>query len=357
MALIIATQIFLMLTSEKSLESHNPTRFATLVIAGGELFAFLTVCFSATRINQKKVEIMYIMNQMFAYHDYDYTTKLLKSKGIRMSLEHQRTMHVAELQILIVSISSFLFPFLLILGLFHPIEPIHVIIKEWLEFDFTIANLNIGHFLIIPFLMASFLMAGNTCLQFALLPCCYFAISNSSIKNVTPIQLDKMSNPRHCTIQTQTYGVMEDTEVILFYRIQQLFNLLYNDIMASLLISSNFVACIIITSVFTFFTIKCQNVLEETGVVGYSLVFGIILVCLAAIYVESSMLGRIVGFSNDFIRIGKNTAGRKTAFAKGVRSCTTLYLEHAYPFFRIDKRTFLEFADHAVDKTIILLLR
>jgi len=147
-----------------------------------------------------------------------------------------------------------------------------------------------------------------------------------------------------------------DYKLPILFRMQQILNGLYNDIVASTLISFHFVALIATVSVMTTFFISYQNVIQETGMVGYVVVIGCILLPLVIVYLESIMLGRIVDMSDDFIGIGWNTVGRKTMYSKFVKSCKTLYLQQAYPYFTIHKGTFFEFCNEAVDKTITLLL-
>jgi len=213
---MLSLHIYLMLAEEEDPEAPNPTKFATVAICWGQLILIMSINLLATRINSKRHEILYLMNQLITYHYY--ITNFRKSKGITLSREDRRTVRVAEVQVNFISTISFIFPFFIMAALFHPIEPIHVMVRDWLDFDIKFANLTYGHLVFVPFFLASLLLAGNTALQFTFMSSCYYALCVSTLRDLMPTGLDQMKDSRRCTLQTETYGVMEDSEVIQMWR-------------------------------------------------------------------------------------------------------------------------------------------
>lgn len=80
--------------------------------------------------------------------------------------------------------------------------------------------------------------------------------------------MNQILAPRRRTLETATYGVLEDEEVIQIYRVQQFFNNLLNQIMASVSVPSHHPGMFICAAVMAYIVIKFHTVIQE-GVFGY----------------------------------------------------------------------------------------
>ncbi len=263
---------------------------------------------------------------------------------------------MGELNINTTAVVSWLLPFLLLVIFFHPLEPVHNIIFEWFEFDLNIHNIRLIHLTLLPFWFLSIHAAGNTVIVYGILVTCYYLISTSALADMTPTEIARKKGSRRYVFQTQYYGELEDDEIIIKYRTQQLFNIWVNKIMASICVSLQHVACLAVCSIMAYFAIKFPHVLAESGIVGYMIVVVCFLAGISVQFLEAYMLGNLADISDNFITQIDTKMERGALIKKFVKSCRTFYVEEAYPFFRVDKGTFLEFYAKVVDQTITLLL-
>lgn len=149
---------------------------------------------------------------------------------------------------------------------------------------------------------------------------------------------------------------MEDREIILLYRIQQLFLTLINQVMKTVLISLQHVATLSTASIMIYFAIKFDSVISETGFIGWVVVLGAVAVPFVVEFNEAIMLSALADVSEGFVGSGKKMVMRNTYYYKFLRSCPLFILHEAYPFYTVDKSTFLDFCAQVVDYTITLLL-
>lgn len=276
----------------------------------------------------------------------------LQQKKIELDENHKRLLRIGELLVLSCNFLTLAVPFAVLACLFHPLEPTHRMIKEWfeLEFEFNLSNT--------PIFAGLWLLvygSSNMIIVLSYLAAIYYQTTMIVLDDLTPERLVRRQGSR-VVMDTKFFGELEDLEIVNMYRAIRMFNGLMNDIMASSLIAFHHVACLTTFSALVFFIIKHNDVLVEGGLISM-LIIGCCLVCpVAVIGSESFMFAIIVDLSDGFIDQGNSLVGRRTMYRKFVKSCQTFYVEEAYPFYHIDKDTFLAFIEEGLDKSITLLL-
>lgn len=354
LSFVIALYIYLKLcNSEEELASQ--AAFAKLLLSWGELVLIFVISVLATRINDKESEIRYLMNQMFKYHRHQ-VTPWLKERGIMLDANHKKSVKAGEAIILGSGYGSFIFPFVLLAMFFHPLEPIHNIALEWLEWELSLHTITWSHAVFFPVIMVAGSAAANTIIAIANLITCYFLIATLALGDMMPVAVAKVKSRNNVTLQTSFYGVLSDEEIIKKFRYQQLLNLLVNHVVANVRISMQHVAMLTAACTMACFAVKYTSVVVEAGVVGYIIVGTFFMVPVLIEYLEASYFGSIVQLSQELKQKCDKLVGRRMLMKVFSRSCVTLYVKEAYPFFNITKDHFLAFMSEVVDKTITLLL-
>lgn len=351
---VITIQIYLKLSNAEE-ELASQTAFAILLLAWGEMIVIFSISTLATLINDKEWEIRYLMNQMFRYHTH-YLMPWLNQRDISLDIAHKKKIIAGGAIILGSGYISYLFPFILLGAFFHPLEPVHNIALEWLEWNISLETLTTIHIVFFPGIFIAASAAANTIITIVNLITCYFLIATLAIEDMTPVRVAQIKSTKYASFETNFYGVLSDEEIIQNYRVQQLFYLLINDIVASLRVSLHHVALLASPCIMAYFAIKFSSVVKETGLVGHFIIGMFIMVPILIEFLEAKWFGTLVDISENFKDKCSKLTGRRKLMKVFSRSCATFYVKQAYPFFTISKETFLEFMGQVVDKTITLLL-
>lgn len=93
---------------------------------------------------------------------------------------------------------------------------------------------------------------------------------------------------------------------------------------------------------------------------GYVVVLSILVTPLALVWCQSMEGGQLVDASMEFKKacctnplLGQGRKGK--IFRKFGRSCTALYIPMTYPFYHLDRSTFIKFCDQCINKAIDLI--
>jgi len=282
---------------------------------------------------------------------------MMESRNLVLDEESRKFKRTAEIITFVTCFLTAVFPFLLLVIVFHPLEPNNVMLREWLEFELKPENLDMSMLVfVVPFFLTAAYGGGNAIFVFGCSAVTYCFVALPCLKGMTPESIHSRKGSRRHALVTRHYGVLEDIEIINLYRTQQHLNVLINTVFASALLSMHHVACLAAAATLAYFGIRFQSVLDNAGVIGYMVVFGGMSLPLIIEFVESYLLGQLVEVSFDFREAGINLVPRKTLLATFARSCQKMYVEEAYPFFKIRRETFFEFMEQVVDYTITLLL-
>ncbi|CAL8085700.1 unnamed protein product [Orchesella dallaii] len=235
-------------------------------------------------------------------------------------------------------------------------EPVHQLFQEVLEVDVTFELHNIHILLGIGWLVTT---CGGVIFYMTTAVVVSFEFANICFSSLIPQRLQfRHSNKRlyKYHVETAYFGVLEDEEVIHMYRTQQIFNILSNNMVSSLLFCSLQPAIMIILVGLSFVVFKFFHVLQEIGLTGIVLAFSGIFIALLIQFLESENLGMLVEHSKNFRKIGRRFSNRRSLYWKFAVSCPVVYFDVAHPFYKISRETFGEFFQKYLEFLIDLLV-
>ncbi|CAL8070564.1 unnamed protein product [Orchesella dallaii] len=144
-------------------------------------------------------------------------------------------------------------------------------------------------------------------------------------------------------VQTTAFGILHETEVVHMYRTQQLFNVLSNNIYASILLSTHQPLLMLIMVGLTFLLVRFFEIVYAAGLFATIMVFTVIFFGFLLVVTESHKLGLLVKISEKFKTVGIRLSRKRSFFRKFARSCPILCFDVAHPFYKITKHTVAEF--------------
>lgn len=277
---------------------------------------------------------------------------MLKEKEIDLDPTHRKTTRLVELTATVFNFFTTVLPLGLSFVVFHPMEPTHIIIRDWLEIDFS------PSLTLLPWILLFFfgiLGAANLIAVIGHMVLCYHLISTTVLNDLRPVRLHHKKGLQ-VSVETQFYGVIEDIQVVEIYMQLRLLNVLINDVVANFWLALHQIGLLGTASVLAFFVVKCHTEILENGAIGVLVVGGSLISPFLVVYFQSKYFGELRECSDQFREVGRKLVPRKTMYRRFVRSCQTFYVEEAYPFYKIGKDTFLAFWGQVVDYAVTLLL-
>ncbi|CAL8116717.1 unnamed protein product [Orchesella dallaii] len=276
---------------------------------------------------------------------------MLARKNIQWSRERLLGIEMDELLLYSIGSLTLLVPLSFGFLVTKKFEPTHQFLEEWLEIDieFSLQYLPVLAYLVLIVLCA----ANNVYVMFTFILC--YLLLTRFIPDMTVIGLGKQMNGNQYLLRTQAFGTLTDEEVIHLYRVQQLFNRLMNNIMASLLISFHLVVFIVCLVVSAFIWITQGDTIIESGMMCVAFLGIAVLGPIYANFLESRFCGAVVKNSEEFLDKGRKIVKRRSIFRKFAKGGFRLTLEVAYPFFTVGRNTFLEFMQESLGFLVDLL--
>ncbi|CAL8112110.1 unnamed protein product [Orchesella dallaii] len=352
----LSIRLYLLITSQPDDGQESPTmnleEFGSSIILIGEVFLCTCIIFLIIVMIFNLDDFIYLMNQMLSYNKA--VLEMLKSKNIELEATHRKNMLILELTMIPIFLISTTLPFGLAAAIFHPMEPTHRMVKDWLEVEMRLEGI-----FFIPWYVvncAGLLGCASIVAILSWSIAFYYFIATTCITDLTPENVSGRVEGKRCKILTRYYGVMEDSEIGACYRVQKLFNVLMNDFYANIMISFHHVALLAVTTGMLFFVIKFNKVVLDGGLIVEAVVLGIIFAPLLLIKLQAMMCGRLADISNNFKDRANKLLHRKYFLAKFSKSCDTYRIQVVYPFYNVHGGTFLEFCGQVRDNTINLLL-
>lgn len=336
----------------KSDEEMNARSFATLVIQIGEIIACLSVTLLVIVIRRKRHELMYLMNQLIFYNNH--VMELREKRGILEDEFFKNKIREGDLLAFLAVSALSTVQFGITFTTCAPLEPSHIIFKDVFDVEIEMHPRFIPFFLVNTLGFFSFVnivfFIGSSMVFF-------YNVTTSILHDITPEGMDlKSRKGAICHVITPTWNVIPDMEVIHAYRVLQLLYNVMHQFMASVLLSFHQVACLSTASILIYFGIQFHPFITEFGPFAYVVFWGLGISPFLLVYLQSQFCGELLGKSSDFKEICVKKFPRKTVFRKFAISCTTINIPYAYPFYNMQKDTFLEFIDQVADYAITLLL-
>ncbi|CAL8127999.1 unnamed protein product [Orchesella dallaii] len=353
---LLALRLYLILNAEAELGEETPKYtledFGSNMILIGELFLCSMIMFQVVVCGINLDDFIYLSNQLFAYNKA--VLEMRKSKNIAIDAEHRRGTLMLDLNIYGSTIGSLILPFGVAACILHPMEPNHRIAEDWFELEVGLHNwFTLAWYAVTCIGLTG---CGNIIIILSWNIAMYFLIANTCLEDITPDQVEQCWDGKRCSALTHYYGVMEDQEIVNMYRIQKLFNTLMNNFYSSVLISFHHVAVLAVVSIMIFFAIKFQDIIWDGGIIVEGVVLSTIFTGMIIIKVQSMMCGYLVDVSENFRDRCKKVVRGKYFLRKSAESCDTFHIQVAYPFYTVDKGTFVNFCSQVQDYAITLLL-
>ncbi|CAL8146202.1 unnamed protein product [Orchesella dallaii] len=351
--------IYLKLVNEEIAEEGQDTRneadlryFATFIIEIAEIMLTLCVVLLGFLSVAKSDDLLFSFNQIYACSNSFYDN-MLQERSISLDAGHKNSKNVMEFLVAVLLILSITVPFCLAAAVFHPIEPTHQILDSWFEIEVTF------NWKFFPFFIFSgivLMTAGGTTSLLCTHILCYYILAITCLEDMKPLTIFKRNGPTRSILTTKFFGKMEDIEIVKIYRVQQLLNILLNDFYKSLLVSYHHVGVLAAEVVYICFAVRFVDIMLGGGIVACLVVFALVVMPFALIYVQTTMCGRLEDVSNEFKQMSSKIGGRRLLLAKFAESFDTFYIQVAYPFYDIDRKTFAQFFYQVVNYVITLLL-
>ncbi|CAL8085704.1 unnamed protein product [Orchesella dallaii] len=350
---ILAIYLWLKLHGTKG-EPVTPIEFGTNILGW-------TICCTATQIiifcyllMKRHMDFIHLMNEIFRY------CKFLEGKMHRNHLQfgpYQRKV-IRELGYLVIYLAIVCTSMpIAYAGIFlNRYDPIHQLLLDVFEID---VKLELRYIKILGFMFWVLSSIGVVIFQILVLIVVYYGFANICMASLVPrnLHLHHTSQRLHkYHVETTCFGVLEDEEVVRMYRTQQMFNVLVNDIYASLLFSIHQPILMIIIVGISFVVFKIFHVVVAMGFLAPVMAFGGIFVVLFVVYLESENLGMLIEHSAAFKIVGRGFSSRRSLLWKFAVSCPILWFDLAHPFFKISRGTFCDFFCKYVDFFITLLV-
>ncbi|CAL8070983.1 unnamed protein product [Orchesella dallaii] len=314
------------------------------------------------RVMQYREHVVFLINQLFLYSKK--IEDLLAEKDIQLHRSHVRVIRTAESLMLFTAVVSLFIPFGFGVSFCNKLEPTHILVKELLEVD---VQMSLQHFPFILFITLVVSCSANAVFLIIMTGICNYTLAHICITSLTPISVEQRITLRHkehhhskpmieYLVTTENFGNMDDTTLLEMYKIQLLFNKILNAFIASMLVTFHHIICLIVFVFFTFVVIRYSDVIFNAGIIVIGAVIISIVAALNAQLFEAEVSGNLYEASNGFVEKVRKLTSRKSRAHKCVLSCPTITFQMAYPFFTVDKHTFVQFVHQGLDFLATLLL-
>lgn len=186
-------------------------------------------------------------------------------------------------------------------------------------------------------------------------PYIFIGLSPNRVNSRGIIQTDQSVRVSY-KLETTSFGILDENEVVKFARHLQLLNDQLNFVYACLEISSHHALVLVVFVCTSFMFIRAWETILQAGYAMVVLAICGILAGLAAEYIESFFIGTLVDATKYFVGKGKALPLQNSVYRKFIRSFPKyLTFKIAEPFFNITNETFLEFLDQCFNFLVTLL--
>ncbi|CAL8070563.1 unnamed protein product [Orchesella dallaii] len=265
--------------------------------------------------------------------------------NLHFGLEQLKFIKEMELFVLIIAAASTIMPPPYIMFFLTENETMHEFFQDVFELD---VSLKVQHVHILLFVTWVLFSCGGIFFHIMCVAIIYFdfkvvCISSLMPQNLVPYRGQKNFQMPEYQVQTTAFGILHETEVVHMYRTQQLFNVLANNIYASILLSAHHPLLMFVLVGLTFLIVRYFEIVYTAGLFATIMMIAAIFGGFLLMFLECHKLGVLVEISEKFKTIGIRLSRRRSFFRKFARSCPILCFDVAHPFYKITKHTFAEF--------------
>ncbi|CAL8076246.1 unnamed protein product [Orchesella dallaii] len=310
------------------------------------IFVFMMAT-TGSRLIYCSNNVNFLLNQMFRYSIK--IEEMMKRKRFSFTGKQIRSIKYAEYLIIMGVVGSTIFPLCYGVFLTSNMEPVHNLVRDWLEVEISLDHL--------PFLVLSSWAAtngGSPMFVVVMVVVLYvwqanICLSSLMISNI----IGKDSDSKFTTI---SFGILDELEVINFFRTQQMFNIFANEIFATVAIAVHQAAGMVFLVGITYVFITVPEILFQEGWMTTCFLLGAFGTVWLVIGLECLKLAEFYETCGEFVRTSKHFCGRRTPLRKYLNSFPNLSFKTTDPFYTIKKTTFGEFFCQYLDFLVQLLM-
>ncbi len=338
--------------SETIFDINNPGKFISYVIGWAENAIGVLIVILGVWCKTKSELATTIQNQLFSYNEA--MSRIHRQNGHRPSY-----VNTCDRIMIATFITTLILPFSFVAVLTLDADETHNLIMDWLEIDLKWTSY--------PLLIIGICRGASNAASI-----CFFAVALAAlymfplIVNLTylrPISVsidraETIINPDgniHFLITTQGFGMLTEDEYMKMIRTEGVMCKMFGDLYRSVWISSHHVTLLVFFVATIFIAIKIADNLVKEGILIIIVLLASLLVPIMLEYTEGTRVGQMVDASSMLLKSTKKLCMRKTALFKFVASCQTIRLELGYPFFKVQRQSFLDFMHQAANLLFTLL--
>lgn len=242
-------------------------------------------------------------------------------------------------------------PILYTLLLYHPADPVHNMLKEFLELEMkpTLQTLIIQ----ICYADCLFIISNTIC---SLLLLC--VMINALVTQWITLTLPKFYSRKSWSriFYSNKLGLLTDKQICWVFRCSQILCNRWQSVFGTIRLALHFAVYQVIVVSLCFLLIQYRELLVFHNATGIAVLCMIcLLACIICCRIECSFIGEMVDRSREYKRACVKNSGRKAWIHKTARSFPTLITSCTYPLFVVNNATYLDFWHICVDNIVSLL--
>ncbi len=330
------------------------SQLAAYILGWTEFIALITILSISAYAGFRRSDLIKMYNEIWSYTKS--IQDQLNQSGRTKDPFVLRTQKMSETLLKLIFLTSVVVPFGYVLCLSSELEPGHVLLSDLLEIDVSLSWKYFSFLLTLTLpVFACFVLIYYVIALFIM----YVHFLETSIYLITPTYFRLVPVVPKCKpnvkyrlayeFSTPIFPNINESELILLFRIQQTFNRIINDIWGNVFVSQHQLGfmCIFVG---LFYTIIHGAQEIRTG----GLIF-LITFCSMIVFVLSVqlMVSHKSGYHDDLCKrfvVDKGTRilNRKLRYCKFLLSCWNLKSQIAYPFYDISRETFPQFVSEGL---------
>ncbi|CAL8112457.1 unnamed protein product [Orchesella dallaii] len=331
-------------TNKSSLQLQRPE----IVTADLIFFAIVSVVECVLiLILQRRKEIIIFFNEMV---DLDATfEEMFRTNSNRPKL-HQQTSASVEFLVLIAAVSTLLIPFLFGLFFLQDTQLLHRLFEEVFEIKIKVEMQYLPHILFV--IWSANQCCGNIAIILSIIAM-YMKFVVYWITAMHPTKILRKGHGSKLKYKTEL-GIMNEQAMTKIYRIHQVLNRMFNSIVGNRLYSSHQATVQITVVLAGFLCIKYFEMMMFTP--GYQLAFLAVFLCSFIELVETVIVSDAIGSSKTLQNKIKGMTKPRAEVVKCVADSWTLSIQVAYPYYTMERVTFLAFVQTSIDSLVTVLV-
>jgi len=350
-AWLCTTTVFNIMTKQEFPETDtnfSPNKNKMLVIFSCIMYESIVVSFIALASVQLELKQAFpsTLNQLFKL---DRQFKLMFQDSLVRKRVTKNVKLFGDLLVRLTCIVCCLVPFLFVISLFHPADPVNNVLKEVFEIrvepSIFIVCLTIVEFwgvCMVVGVVLVFLLIGTICVY----------LSGYWLTELMPIFMYRCdrSLDNYC-VRTLKMGIVDQDVLIWVYRCLQCVNISVNEIICDSRVAFHSTGILISVVASSFAIIRFHHLMLDGTLMGFSMflvLFGVLLMLVILYGFECHFLGRVEEICKTFRGNILKSSKRNSLIYKTAKSFQLLRIRTGGLYFNVHGSTFMEFCDQII---------